>query len=476
MKKPVTLVYGSEDRPPLGVTVLTGIQHAGMNAIFLLFPLLVSREGGLSTHQIGDVLSLAMIVMAAATVIQAYPLGPVGARLFCPAIYSAIYLGPSLAAVKAGGMPLVFGMTIFAGVVECALARILPFLRPIFPPEVAGLIILLIGLTNGTIGVRNLLGIGAAQPLTAVDLTIGLASFAVMIVLNVWTKGLSRVFCGLIGIALGYVAAAALGRVGGANVQALTEAPLANLPGFAHLGWSFDAAFAITFAVAAVSATTKAMGAVTSYQKLNDAAWVRPNMRSVSGGVLADGLATVGAGLFGSIGMNPSASSLGLTTATGVSSRRVALAIGGIFALLAFLPKVAMAVALIPRPVIGAALVFTAAFILVSGLEVITSRMLDAVAPWSSACRSSPPSRSMYFPRSSPACPPGCGRSSTTRSRSGHSWRSSSTPCSASAFGGANEWRSIPRASTPTPSTTSWARRVRRGEPGATSSTGRAST
>ena len=378
MKKPATLVYGSDDRPPLGVTVLTGVQHAGVNAIFLLFPLLVSREGGLSAPQIGDVLSLAMLVMAAATVIQAYPIGPVGARLFCPMIYSAIFLGPSLAAVKAGGMSLVFGMTIFAGVVECALARIMPFLRPIFPPEVAGLIILLIGLTNGTIGVRNLLGIGAAQPFTAVDLAIGLASFALMIVLNVWTKGVSRVFCGLIGIALGYVAAAALGRVGGADARALAEAPLASLPGFSHLGWSFDAAFAITFAVAAVSATTKAMGAVTSYQKLNDAGWVRPNMRSVSGGVLADGLATVGAGLFGSIGMNPSASSLGLTTATGVSSRRVAWAIGGIFAVLAFLPKVAMAIALIPRPVIGAALVFTAAFILVNGIEIISSRMLDA--------------------------------------------------------------------------------------------------
>ncbi len=279
MKKPATLVYGSEDRPPLGVTVLTGVQHAGVNAIFLLFPLLVSREGGLSAPQIGDVLSLAMLVMAAATVVQAYPVGPVGARLFCPMIYSAIFLGPSLAAVKAGGMSLVFGMTIFAGIVECALARIMPFLRPIFPPEVAGLIILLIGLTNGTIGVRNLLGIGAAQPLTAVDLAIGLASLALMIALNVWTKGASRVFCGLIGIALGYVAAAALGRVGGADARALAEAPLANLPGFSHLGWSFDAAFAITFAVAAVSATTKAMGAVTSYQKLNDAGWVRPNMR-----------------------------------------------------------------------------------------------------------------------------------------------------------------------------------------------------
>src|SRR5262249_1637648 len=212
-------------------------------------------------------------------------------RLFCPMIFSAFYLGPSLAAVKAGGMSLVFGMTIFAGVAECVLARSLPSLRPIFPPEVAGLIILLIGLSNGTIGMRNLLGIGAAGSFTGVDLSIGLASFAVMIALNVWTKGLPRVFCGLIGIAVGYVGAVLVGRVGGTDTQALAEAQLANLPGFSPLGWSFDAAFAITFAVAAVSAATKAMGAVTSYQKLNDAAWVRPNMRSVSGGVLGEGLA-----------------------------------------------------------------------------------------------------------------------------------------------------------------------------------------
>src|SRR5262245_49934540 len=208
MKTPVAMVYGSDSHPPLAVTVLNGVQHAGVNAIFLLFPLLVSREGGLSAPQIGGVLSLAMLVMGAATVVQAYPIGPVGARLFCPAIYSAIYLGPSLAAVRAGGMSLVFGMTIFAGVVECALARILPSLRPIFPPEVAGLIILLIGLTNGTIGMRNLLGIGAAPDFAPVDLAIGLASFAVMIALNVWTRGLPRVFCGLIGIGFGYMCAA----------------------------------------------------------------------------------------------------------------------------------------------------------------------------------------------------------------------------------------------------------------------------
>ena len=45
MKKPAALVYGSEDRPPLGVTVLTGVQHAGVNAIFL-----EPGMGGLETY------------------------------------------------------------------------------------------------------------------------------------------------------------------------------------------------------------------------------------------------------------------------------------------------------------------------------------------------------------------------------------------------------------------------------------------
>src|SRR5262245_65938322 len=99
MKTPVAMVYGSEDRPPLAFTVLAGLQHAGVNTIFLLFPLLVSREGGLSAPQIGDVLSAAMLVMGAATVVQAYQMGPVGARLLCPMIYSALYFGHLLGGV-----------------------------------------------------------------------------------------------------------------------------------------------------------------------------------------------------------------------------------------------------------------------------------------------------------------------------------------------------------------------------------------
>jgi NCS2 family nucleobase:cation symporter-2 len=119
------------------------------------------------------------------------------------------------------------------------------------------------------------------------------------------------------------------------------------------------------------------MGDVTTCQKINDAEWTRPNMRSISGGTLANGLSTATAGLLGTIGVNTLTSSVGLSGATGVTSRRIAYVIGGVFLILAFLPKAAALLAIMPRPVLGATLVFSACFVLINGLQIVTSRMLD---------------------------------------------------------------------------------------------------
>ena len=63
--------------------------------------------------------------------------------------------------------------------------------------------------------------------------------------------------------------------------------------------------------------------------------------------------------------------------ATGVTSRRIAYATGAIFIALAFMPKLSGLLAVMPRPVMGAALMFVSAFIVVSGLQIVTSRLLD---------------------------------------------------------------------------------------------------
>jgi NCS2 family nucleobase:cation symporter-2 len=139
----------------------------------------------------------------------------------------------------------------------------------------------------------------------------------------------------------------------------------------------FDLGLAIPFGVAALAACLRTMGDITTCQKINDAEWTRPGMRSISGGVLANGMATAAAGICGTIGVNTLTSSVGLTSATGVTSRRIAYVIGGLFVILAFLPKAAALFALMPRPVLGATLWFSACFVFVNGLQIVTSRMLD---------------------------------------------------------------------------------------------------
>jgi NCS2 family nucleobase:cation symporter-2 len=61
-----------------------------------------------------------------------------------------------------------------------------------------------------------------------------------------------------------------------------------------------------------------------------------------------------------------------------VASRYVAYAIGGLFIALGLMPKIATLLALMPRAVMVAALLFTICFIIINGMQVINSRLLDA--------------------------------------------------------------------------------------------------
>jgi NCS2 family nucleobase:cation symporter-2 len=179
-------------------------------------------------------------------------------------------------------------------------------------------------------------------------------------------------------MAVGYAAAVANGALTAADLQTVQAAPLVSPPGFAAHGWSWHATLAVPFAVAALANCVRTIGDVTICQKINDADWVRPDMRSISGGALANGVTNILGGMFGAHGVSTYTSSVGLAAATGVTSRQVGYAIGGIFIVLAFMPKASAVFLVMPAPVIGAATLFTSAIIFINGLQIITSRLLDA--------------------------------------------------------------------------------------------------
>jgi xanthine permease XanP len=378
MKRPPNLVYWFNENPPLGVTVLSGLQHVGLVSIFLLVPVLACREAGLAPEKIVDVLALSMLVMAVGPLLQRFGRGGIGSGFLCPPIFAAPYLPAAVLALKAGGLPLMFGMTIFAGAVEVVVSRLFRPLRPYFPPEVAGFVVVMISVTIGMLGFRSLFGTGAAHPPSAASLGVAAITLGTILALNIWTKGATKLFCALIGMVVGYVAAAIFGVLPAVDLERLRAAPMMRLPDASHVHWVFDASLIVPFAVAAVAASLRAMGDVTICQKTNDAAWTRPDMRTISGGALANGLSTALAGLLGTIGTNTSTSNVGLAAATGVTSRRVAYAVSCIYLLLAFMPMGATVFVIIPGAVVGATLVFASCLVFINGLMIITSRMLDS--------------------------------------------------------------------------------------------------
>lgn len=375
-RRPANLAYGLDEVPPPSALVLNGLQHVGLVTIYLVYPLLVFRAAGVPIDVTAGLMSTGMIVLAVATFLQAKRLGPVGSGFMCPSTFTASYIGPSLLAAKAGGLPLVFGMTIFAGLLEAVLAPMLKRLRAILPPEVSGLVIFVIGLSGGIAGLRTLFG-PQAEPVLPSEWCVGLLTLGVMVALNVWGRGAARMFCALIGLVIGYVAAAIAGLVDASAISVVVAAPWFGVPKL-HFSWSFDLALVAPFAIASVAATMKAAGAITVCQRMNDAAWVRTDMKSVTRGVLADGVSTALAGAVGAVGTNAATSSVGLAAATGVASRSVAYAVAAILLVLGFLPKLPALLGVMPRLVIVAALLFAVSFIMINGLQIMMSRLLDA--------------------------------------------------------------------------------------------------
>jgi xanthine permease XanP len=376
--RPPDLLYSVDETPPWAVLIVTALQQVAVMSNSLAYPIILAREAGLSGTHMLDFVSFSMLALGVGTVLLCAKSRFIGSGYLCPAGYTQIYLGPSLFAAETGGLPLAFGMTAVAGLLQLAIAPLLRRMRALLPPEIAGLVIAIVGLSLASLGVRYSLGTTGEQRIEPVHLAVTGVSLATMIVLNIWTRGYARMFCVLIGIAVGYVVSAALGLLDVSPLLPKEGLGILHVPSVEHIGWRFDVELLAPFAVAAIATTLRAMGDVSNAQRLNDQDWIRPGFRSLAGGVAANGLATTLCGMAGTSGLNTYSASVGMSGATGVTSRSVGYGIGIVFALLAFVPMAVVAVAALPAPVIGASMFFSSAFVFISGLQMITARLLDA--------------------------------------------------------------------------------------------------
>ena len=379
MRQPPGLIYGLEDTPPPFALFLLGVQHIFLMSSSLVMPVVLVSEIGGSFEEVRSVVALTMIACGIGTALQALRLPGFGSGFLCPNLCGPNFFAASAEAAWLGGLPLMRGMTIVAGLFEVLFARVIHRLRFLFPPEVTGLVVLMVAEGLIPIAASKFLGVNfAGEPIQATCAAVASVTLLTMVGVNVLGKGKLRLYGVLVGLSVGYALSAATGILSRADLDRLLASPWFALPVLQQQwGFAFQWSLVPTFLIVSVTGALKSIGNLILAEKSNDADWKEPDMPRIGRGLMADAACVTVSGLLGGMASDTSASNVSLSVATSATSRRIGFAAGGLFALIGFSPKVGGILSIMPPPVMGAVLLFSATFMIVSGIQIIFGTGFD---------------------------------------------------------------------------------------------------
>ena len=328
-----------------------------------------------------SLVTFSMLASGIGSIIQALRLPYLGSGYLCPNLCGPSYLSLSLSAAWIGGLPLMRGITIVAGLIEMFLAPVIQKLKSVFPIYIVGLVVTLVGISIVQISITSFFGLTLqGDAIRNIDILIGAVSLFIMVFCNLWGKGFVKIYCLIIGMFSGWILALILIPEYWQNLLLVKNSPLFALPQFDTLFQpiTFHLNLLIPLIVIAIGSTLKTFGNLLAAQKMSEPELDEVNYVPIRNGIVADGMATALSGLLGAMAVDTSSSNIGLAGATKVLSRWISVVAGAIFIVLAFFPMLTNALALMPKPVLGASLIFSGCFMICAGLTQMLQENWDS--------------------------------------------------------------------------------------------------
>lgn len=360
-------LYGLDDPPPLALSIIYAVQWA-----VIIFPSyviaakIVAQAMALPASSEARFLQVTLVCSGLGTLVQTlwghrYPLveGPATAHLLTLVSLSPLGLGAVQGATLAAAACLA---------VLAATGAVKPLLR-LFTPNVVGVILMLIAFSLLPHLIPPMLGLDSRHgEASALILVVSLALMVIMAVLGHRLRGLWKTCNMALGLLLGTVLFAFLGRISWAPILA---SPWLSLPRpwspFSPQ-WHGDAfvAFLLTYVAIAVNSMGSIQGiaAVTQSGRLDGA---------LRRGLLTTGVSGMVCAFFGVVGTVSYSTGPGVVLASRVASRFPLAWCGLLVTAAAFFPKVAAALTLVPSAVVASALCVAMAGQLGAGLAVIAA-------------------------------------------------------------------------------------------------------
>ena len=372
--------FEADDRPPPLLSLGVAAQFSALAiATVVLPPVILVNLAGESEAYLSWVVFVAVVVSGIATIVQSLRIGRLGAGYILIMGSTSVFLPVSVSALGAGGPALLATLIIMSSLVQFGLGWKMAALRRIFTPTVAGTVLLLIPVSLTPLVFRTMTRIPETADPVSAPITTGI-TLLVIVFLALRFDGALRLWALAIGLLIGCIVSHFFGIY---DVQRVVDAAWIGFPdlsgwpgldlGFGPNFWALLPGFVIVTLVGAMDT----LGDSIAIQRASWRETRAIDFRAVQGAINADGLGNLLSGLGGTVPNTTYGASIAITELTGVAARRIGALAGGIFILLAFLPKLVAVLVAIPGPVAGAYLAVIVALLAIFGIKILVSEGLD---------------------------------------------------------------------------------------------------
>ncbi|MEZ8614330.1 nucleobase:cation symporter-2 family protein [Vibrio sp. 10N.222.52.C3] len=344
------LLYTLNERPPHGLTFLLALQHmlASIGGIVAV-PLIVGASIGLPNTEIVSLINAALLASGIVTVAQCLGFGPVGIRLPVVMGSSFAFLGVAISIGNEGGVAAIMGSALIGSFVVIGASFYMDKVRKLFPTVVSGVVVTLIGLTILPVAM-NWVGDSPAnteQFATLPKLFLALVSLGIVVGVSVYCKGAVAASAIVIGLAGGYIVALSLGMV---DLEQISSAAWIGGPEPFKYGFTFSASAIISMSLVYIVVIAEATG---DFMALGNNCQTQVSGKDLKRGLLGDGLGSTLSSILTAMPLASFSQNVGIVGITGVASRYVVAATGGLLILGGLFPKLAAIAVTIPKPVLG---------------------------------------------------------------------------------------------------------------------------
>lgn len=372
-----TSIFDFYGRPPLGKALPLSLQHVlAMIAGVITPPIIVAGVVGASVEERLLLIQIAVLASGASTLFQLYGVWKFGARL--PAIFGVGFAYvPTLVAVGGQyGIAGILGAQLIGGICMMVVGYFIQYIRHLFPPVVAGTVVLVIGLSLYDIAVRYMAGSGNVEapgfgePL---NWLVALITLTTVLVASQFARGVVKLSAIIVGIVVGYVLSLLLGMV---SFEAVADAGWVAVPQFMPFELEFHTSAIIAMVIICVINSVQTIGdlSATTVGGMNR----ELKTRELTGGLLGNGLTTTLSAFFGALPTATFSQNVGIVAMTRVISRFVLALAGGFMLLAGLSPKFSALVTTIPYPVLGGATIIVFGMITMTGIKLLIKDELSA--------------------------------------------------------------------------------------------------